>query len=76
MRSLTDKKGEQFGYLENNVLYDMDGVATGTLKGNFIVDMIGNPIWRVVGDGVYALDSSESIGFFGGERQDLGGKDW
>lgn len=76
MRSLTDKKGEQFGYLENNILYDMDGVATGKLEGDFIVDMIGNPIWRVVGDGVYTKDSAESIGFFGGERQELGGQDW
>jgi hypothetical protein len=68
MRSLTDKKGEQFGYLENNVLYDMEGVATGRLEGEFIVDTAGNRVWRVVGDGVYTLDSSESIGFFGGEH--------
>ena len=46
-------------------------VAPGTR-----VDMIGNPIWRVVGDAVYTKDSSESIGFFGGERQQLGGQDW
>ena len=76
MRSLTDKKGEQFGYLENNVLYDLDGVATGRLKGDFIVDLAGKRMWRVVGDGVYTLDSSESIGFFGGERQQLGRQDW
>ena len=68
MRSLTDKKGEQFAYLENNVLYDMDGVATGSLEGDFIVDLIGNRIWRVVGDCVYTKDSSESIGFLGGDH--------
>ncbi|PID85686.1 MAG: hypothetical protein CSB13_06800 [Chloroflexi bacterium] len=76
MRSLTDKKGEQFGYLENNVLYDLDGVATGSLKGDFIVDLAGKRMWRVVGDGVYTLDSSESIGFFGSERRQLGRQDW
>ncbi len=41
MRSLTDKKGEQFAYLENNILYDMEGVATGSLEGDFIVDLVG-----------------------------------
>ena len=68
MRSLTDKKGEQFAYLENNVLYDMDGVATGSLEGDFIVDLAGKPVWRVVGDCVYTRDSSESIGFLGGDH--------
>ena len=68
MRSLTDKKGEQFAYLEHNTLYDLEGVATGQLEGDFIVDVAGNRVWRVVGDGVYTLDSSESIGFLGGEH--------
>ncbi|MBE2221753.1 MAG: hypothetical protein IAF02_09445 [Anaerolineae bacterium] len=68
MRSLTDKKGEQFAYLENNVLYDMDGVATGSLEGDFIVDLVGNRVWRVIGDGVYTKDSAESIGFLGGDH--------
>ena len=68
MRSLTDKKGEQFAYLENNVLYDMEGVATGRLEGDFIVDLAGKQVWRVVGDCVYTRDSSESIGFLGGDH--------
>ena len=73
MRSLTDKKGEQFAYLEYDVLYNPEGVATGKLEGDFIVDMVGRRVWRVVGDGVYTLDSSESIGFLGGEiSEELG----
>ena len=76
MRSLTDKKGEQFAYLENNVLYDLEGVATGRREGDFIVDLAGKRIGRVVGNGVYTLDSSESVGFFGGDRQELGSRDW
>lgn len=64
MRGLIDKKGEQFAYLEGNTLYTLSGEATGRLEGQFVVDMAGKKIWRVVGDGVYSLDSAETIGYF------------
>jgi hypothetical protein len=70
MRGLMDKKGEQFGYLQGNILYDLEGETFGRLEGEFVINRQGNPIWRVVGDGVYTLDSSETIGFFGADAPD------
>ncbi|MBK8989349.1 MAG: hypothetical protein IPM39_25360 [Chloroflexi bacterium] len=67
MRGLIDKKGEQFAVLRGQVLYDLEGVASGRREGEFIVDLAGKPVWRVVGDGVYTLDGSETIGYFGGD---------
>jgi hypothetical protein len=40
---------------------------SGRLQKNFIVDLAGNKIWRVVGDGIYALDGFETIGYLGSE---------
>ena len=70
MRGLIDRKGEQFAYLLNNVLYTLDDEASGRLDGEFIVDLAGNKMWRIVGDGVYSLDGMESIGFFSSEKDD------
>ena len=64
-RGLYDRKGELFAYLEGNLLHNLDGDATGRLKGKFIVDMAGKSIWRVFGDGVYKLDTMEAVGYFG-----------
>ena len=68
MRGLIDRKGEQFAYIDGNVLYTMDNEPTGRIEGNFIVDIAGNRMWRLVGDGVYSLDGMETIGFIGGQR--------
>ena len=70
MRGLIDRKGEQFAYFEGNNLYTLDVEPTGRIEGEFIVDMAGNPMCRVVGDAVYALDSSETIGYIGSEISD------
>ncbi len=70
MRGLIDRKGEQFAYLQDNVLYTLEGEPTGRLEGEFIVDMAGNRVWRVVGDAVYSLDGMESIGYFGSEKME------
>ncbi|MFQ5398256.1 MAG: hypothetical protein ACE5E7_01525 [Anaerolineae bacterium] len=72
MRGLIDKKGEQFAYLQNNLLYTLDDELTGRLEGDFIVDLAGNKVWRIVGDGVYSLDGMETIGFLGSEKPDDG----
>ncbi len=66
MRALIDRKGEQFGYVVDNVLYTLDDEPTGRVEGEFVLDLAGNRMWRVVGDAVYAMDGSETIGFFGG----------
>jgi hypothetical protein len=70
MRGLVSPKGEQFGYLIGDTLYTLDDEPSGRLQGEYIVDMAGNPIWRVVGDGVYALNGMETIGYLTGERPD------
>ena len=67
MRGLVDKKGEQFAVLRGQILYDLEDVATGKREGDFIVDLAGKRVWRIVGDGVYTLDGSESIGYFGSD---------
>ena len=68
MRGLIDRKGEQFAYLQGNVLYTLDGEPTGRREGEFIVDMAGKRMWRIVGDAVYSLDGMESIGYFSSEK--------
>jgi len=70
MRGLVDRKGEQFAYLIGNTLYTLDGEPSGRLEGEFIVDLAGKPIWRVVGDGVYAVKGLETIGYITNERPD------
>ena len=70
MRGLIDRKGEQFAYLQGNTLYTLAGEPTGQLRDGFIEDLAGNRIWRVVGDGVYALDGNETIGFFSARREE------
>ena len=69
MRGLIDRKGEQFAYLIGNVLYTLEGEVSGRLQKNFIVDLAGNKIWRIVGDGIYALDGFETIGYLGTETR-------
>lgn len=69
MRGLIDRKGEQFAYLEGNVIYTLEGEKTGYLVGEFITDLAGNRQWRLVGDGLYTLDSSETIGYLSGEKR-------
>lgn len=68
MRGLVSPKGEQFGYLVGDTLYTMDDEPSGRLQGAHIVDLAGNSVWRVVGDGVYSLNGMETIGYFTSER--------
>ena len=70
MRGLIDRKGEQFAYLIDNVLYTLDGEESGRLQKPFILDLAGNKVWRVVGDGIYSLDGNETIGYLSTERRD------
>jgi hypothetical protein len=62
-RGLHDRKGELFAYFEGNVLYTLEGEATGRLEGDYIVDTAGNRVWRIQRDGVYTLDESRAIGY-------------
>jgi len=66
MRGVIDKNGEQFAYVLGNVLYTLDDEPTGRVEGDFILDLAGNRMWRVVGDAICSLDGTETIGFLGG----------
>jgi hypothetical protein len=70
MRGLVSPKGEQFGYVIGNNLFTMDDEPSGRLEGEYIVDLAGNSVWRVVGDGVYSLNGMETIGYLTTERPD------
>lgn len=66
-RGIVDPKGELFAYLQGDRIYTLDHEPTGQLQDGFVVDLGGNPIWRVFGDGIYTIDGVEPIGFFSGE---------
>lgn len=68
MRGILDRKGEQFAYVQGNILYTLADEPTGQIEGEFVVDLAGNRRWRIVGDGIYSLDGAETIGFFSAER--------
>lgn len=70
MRGIFDRKGEQFAYVVGDVLYTLDDERSGRIEGDYVVDLAGNRVWRVVGDGLYALNSAETIGYIGDERPD------
>ena len=70
MRGLIDRKGEQFAYFVGSTLYTLEDEETGYIQGDFIVDLNGSRMWRIVGDGVYSLDGMETIGYIGSERKE------
>lgn len=67
-RGLIDTKGELFALLRGQDLYTLEGERAGRIDGNFIVDLAGRPIWRLMGDGVYKMDGLEPVGFLGEGR--------
>ena len=69
MRGLISPKGELFAYLEGSQLYTLEGELSGRLANGFILDLADNPVWRIIGDAVYALDGGETIGYLGTERR-------
>ena len=68
MRGLISPKGELFAYIEGSRLFTLDGEPSGQIEKDYIVDLAGNRVWRLIGDGVYTLDGNETIGYIGGER--------
>ncbi|MCB0033490.1 MAG: hypothetical protein KDE51_05715 [Anaerolineales bacterium] len=69
-RGLVSTKGELFGYLRGSQLYTLDDELTGRVDGLFIVDLSGKKIWRLVGDGLYTIDGTETIGYLSEPRPD------
>jgi hypothetical protein len=70
MRGIVDRKGEQFGYVIGDRLFTLDDEPSGHLTREYVVDLSGSPVWRRIGDGLYSLDGSETIGFLTAERLD------
>lgn len=70
IRGLISNQGELFAYLRGNELYTLDWELTGRLdrKKNLVVDLAGNAVWRLYGDGVYHLDRYEQLGYFSDPR--------
>lgn len=68
MRGIYGRKGEQFAYLQGDMLFTLEGEHTGYLRDEFIVDIRENQVWRVVGDSIHSIDGSETIGFIGSEQ--------
>jgi len=68
MRGLYDREGEQFGYVRANTVYTLEGEPTGHLQGEFVVDLAGQPMWRRIGDGIYSVDGTETIGYLTDEK--------
>lgn len=72
MRGIVDRKGEMFAYERKGVIFTLDDEPTGRIQGDFVVDLAGNKVWRVVGDGLYTLVEMEPVGYLGAEkREDL-----
>lgn len=69
-RALISPKGEAFAYVRGDVLYTLEGERTGRIRGKYIVDLNDKPVWELRGDGVYALNGSETIGFLSEPRRD------
>jgi hypothetical protein len=67
-RGLISPKGELFAYVAGGQLYTLEGELSGRLTAEHILDLAGNPRWRRIGDAIYSLDGSESIGYLGAER--------
>ena len=68
MRGIIDRKGEMFAYEQNGTIYTLDDEPTGRIQGDFVVDLAGNNVWRIVGDGLYTLVEMEPVGYLGAEK--------
>lgn len=70
IRGVFDRKGELFAYRQGNDLVTLEGELSGKIVGDYVVDLAGVRIWRIVGDALYTADSAESIGYFGAAMPD------
>lgn len=68
MRGIVDRKGEMFAYERNGMIFTLDDEPTGRIQGDFVIDLAGNKVWRVVGDGLYTLVEMEPVGYLGAEK--------
>jgi hypothetical protein len=64
MRGVYDYRGECFGYILGNTLYDLKGQAVGLVTAKAITALDGTLIWYRDRDGLYNLHW-ENIGYIG-----------
>ena len=59
-----------FADAATGAIYTLDDEPTGHIQGDFVVDLAGNKVWRLVGDGLYTLREMEPVGYLGTEKRD------
>jgi hypothetical protein len=64
MQGVYDYRGECFGYIVGNILYDLQGEASGLVTPKAITALDGTLIWHRDRDGLYDLHW-ESVGYIG-----------
>jgi len=72
MRGVYDYKGECFGYIEGDKLYDLVGKHSGFVTPTAINDLQGNLVWHRDEDGLYDRHWV-SIGYIGSKDQQNNG---
>lgn len=68
MRAVYDYRGEQFGYIDGDRLFDMEDKLSGYVTPQAITDLKGNRVWHRDRDGLYD-EHWVSIGYIGSEVQ-------
>lgn len=71
MNGLYDYRGECFGFLAKDKLYDLDGQHVGNVKANTITTLTGEFVWHVYKHGIYNKHW-ESIGYIGSSVEEDG----
>jgi len=71
-QGIYDTLGEQFGYVEGNQVYNLDGVLMGEIrrekKRRAVYSLDGEKMWHLSKDGIYSL-SWEPVGYLGSPRR-------
>jgi len=48
-RGIYDRKGEMFGYMDQEIVYDLDGNRIGVVHGKLVHDVNDAPMWLLDG---------------------------
>lgn len=68
-RGIYDRHGELFGFLINNIVYDLEEVQTGYFQDGVIYASNGEKQWVLRGDGLYT-PLGEAVGYLGENYQE------
>lgn len=67
MKGICDYRGECFGYIIADKLYDLEDNLAGIIENNAIKALDGTLIWHIDRDGVYDKHW-QAVGYIGGAR--------